>query len=305
MRMNKFFLSCDWGTSSFRLRLIDGESLTVLAEEKQDTGIAATHKAWQASGLPREEFYAEIIDRQIDTLARKLGTPLSDLPVVLSGMASSSIGMVELPYQPLPFPLNGAGLVVQAFRRYLIISGGRTSDDVMRGEETKIIGCAGWLAGKPDALLILPGTHPKHVLVSSGIVHSFQTFMTGELFDLLATHSILAASVEGGGPFSDTWFEEGVKAGQAANLLHAGFMVRTNQVLKKVPPQHNYFYLSGLLIGAELKEVKPGLPVYIVGGALHTPLYARACSLLNIPVAGRIDADEALIRGQWEVLNGR
>jgi 2-dehydro-3-deoxygalactonokinase len=85
--------------------------------------------------------------------------------------------------------------------------------------------------------------------------------MTGEFFDLLTTHSILAASVSAGGDFEQAEnrdsFLEGVKCGQTANLLHASFLVRTNQVLKKMPPQQNYHYLSGLLIGAELKDIKP------------------------------------------------
>ncbi|MRG45284.1 2-keto-3-deoxy-galactonokinase [Chitinophaga sp. SYP-B3965] len=299
--MNSYFLSCDWGTTSFRLRLVEAGSLKVIAEERSGTGIAGTYQLWQKTSLPREDYFAAIINAQINVLSEKTGIPLQEVPVVLSGMASSSIGMVELPYKELPFNLSGADLAVHRYNRFIIISGVCSKDDVMRGEETKVVGC-----GLPDTTqeqwLLMPGTHPKHVVVNRGQVVRFQTFMTGEFFDLLSTHSILAASIGGDSALDCDGFIEGLHAGWAGNLLHTAFMVRTNQLLKKISPAHNRSYLSGLLIGAELKAVPLNIPVYVVAGPLHTPLYTLACQLLNIPVAAVIDADEALIRGQWAVI---
>lgn len=302
------FLSCDWGTSSFRLRLVEAGSGKVIAEERSGTGIAGTYQQWKQTSLPREDFFAAIINKQIDVLAERTGIPLQEVPVVLSGMASSSIGMVELPYKELPFSLSGADLAIHTYNRFVIISGACGEQDVMRGEETKVIGCAAWLPGTTEEQwLLMPGTHPKHVIVNRQQVVRFQTFMTGEFFDLLSTHSILAASIGNDGslddPASRDCFTEGLHAGQSENLLHAAFKVRTNQLLKKILPVHNRFYLSGLLIGAELKAVLPDVPVYLVSGPMHTTLYTLACQVLNIPVAAVIDADEALIRGQWAVIS--
>jgi 2-dehydro-3-deoxygalactonokinase len=302
------FLSCDWGTSSFRLRLVEAGSGNIIAEEKSDAGIAGTYQQWQQTSLPREEFFAAIINLQINVLEDRTGIPLQGLPVVLSGMASSSVGMVELPYKEFPFSLSGTDLAVHTFNRFIIISGVCSGNDVMRGEETKVAGCATWL---PDTTheqwLLMPGTHPKHVVVKGQQAVRFQSFMTGEFFDLLSTHSILAASVGNGSTLDDPasleCFKEGLHAGRSENLLHAAFMVRTNQLLRKIPPAHNRFYLSGLLIGAELKAVPPNMPVYLVAGPLHTPLYTLACQVLNIHVAAVIDADEALIRGQQAVIS--
>lgn len=302
------FLSCDWGTSSFRLRLIETGSLKVIAEERSAIGIAGTYQQWQQTSQSREDFFAAVINQQIDALAERTGMALQEVPVVLSGMGSSSIGMVELPYRELPLSLSGADLAVHTFSRFIIISGARSEHDVMRGEETKIIGCATWLPDTTEEQwLLMPGTHPKHVVVSRQQVVRFQTFMTGEFFDLISTHSILAASISDDGTLDDpaslACFTEGVHAGQSGNLLHAAFMVRTNQLLKKISPANNHFYLSGLLIGAELKAVPPGMPVYLVAGPVHIPLYTQACKVLNIHLAGVIDADEALIRGQWAVIS--
>lgn len=303
-RMN-YFLSCDWGTSSFRLRLVETDSLHIMAEERSGAGIAGTYQQWQQTTLPREDFFAGIINRQIDVLAGKTGISLHDLPVVLSGMASSSIGMIELPYKALPFHLSGADLSIHTFQRFIIVSGASNGHDVMRGEETKVAGCLTLL---PDTTaeqwLLLPGTHPKHIVVHNKQAVRFQTFMTGEFFDLLTTHSILAASVGAEGSLEDSLdcFTEGVRAGWLDNLLHAAFMVRTNQLLKKMPAAHNRFYLSGLLIGAELKAVPADVAVYLVAGPQHIPLYTAACEVLGIKVVAVIDADEALIRGQRAVV---
>lgn len=304
-----YFLSCDWGTSSFRLRLVETNSLHIIAEEKSGAGIAGTYQQWQQTTLPREDFFAAIINRQIDVLEARTGIPLQETPVVLSGMASSSIGMIELPYKELPFSLNGADLAIHTFNRFIIISGACNGHDVMRGEETKVAGCVTLL---PDVTseqwLLIPGTHPKHVLVNGHRVAGFQTFMTGEFFDLLSTHSILSTSVGNDGtlddPASFACFTEGVQAGWSDNLLHAVFMVRTNQLLKKISAAHNRFYLSGLLIGAELKAIPPNIAVYLIAGPQHAVLYTLACQVLNIPVAAVIDADEALIRGQQAVISG-
>ncbi|HWV64303.1 2-dehydro-3-deoxygalactonokinase [Chitinophaga sp.] len=305
MNKENYFLSCDWGTSSFRLRLVETNTLHVIAEERSGAGIAGTYQQWQQTLLPREEFFAAIINRQIDVLAGKTGMPLQDVRVALSGMASSSIGMIELPYKALPFRLSGADLSVHTFQRFIIISGVSNGRDVMRGEETKVSGCFTLLPDTDaEQWLLLPGTHPKHIVVHNKQAVRFQTFMTGEFFDLLSAHSILAASVGAEGSLDDSlaYFTEGVHAGWSGNLLHTAFMVRTNQVLKKMPAMHNRFYLSGLLIGAELKAVPANVAVYLVAGPQHMPLYTAACEVLGIKVAGGIDADEALVRGQREVV---
>lgn len=306
------FLSCDWGTSSFRLRLIGADHLNVIAEIKSDSGIASTYKAWEQAGsdpLKRKDFYAGIIKEQVKLLSQKMAIPLNNIPIVLSGMASSTIGLIDLSYKKLPFSLDGSDLEMkffdeaQDFNPLIIVSGAKTDDDVMRGEETKIIGCSSALINRDqEQLLILPGTHPKHIVVKAGKAIAFKTYMTGEFFDLLSTKSVLAASVQEGGDFNDPVNQEsfinGVKAGQTSDLLHAGFMVRTNQVLKDISKQQNFYYLSGLLIGTELKDLKPTIPVYLVGGSTHQSLYTLACRIAGINITQQLDADVALIKGQ-------
>ena len=310
----ELFLSCDWGTSAFRLRLIRVHDLHIVTAVTDNYGIADCYRLWsQQHTVPREEFYIARLKSQIGALGQKAKMPLDTIPVVLSGMASSSIGLMELPYKKLPFDLDGSDLLVDILNAgndhpLIIISGTRTDNDVMRGEETKVLGWASALGEhNGEQLLILPGTHPKHIAIRDNQAVDFKTYMTGEFFDLLANRSVLSASVEAGGDFENpanqTCFCEGVEAGQAFDLLHMAFMVRTNQLIKQTPKTQNFYYLSGLLIGAELKQITSRTPVCLVGGQMHSALYARALQILGVPAVKTVDADSALIRGQQVVFS--
>lgn len=309
------FLSCDWGTSTFRLRLIDVNGFHVIAEERNNKGIASTYARWKQQGrdeCAREDFYLAVIKEAIDALARAVGYPLDAIPVILSGMGSSTIGLIDVPYAELPLCLDGSNLAVEILdthkhgRRIVVVSGAKSANDMMRGEETKVIGCAADLAAAEQRqLLILPGTHPKHIVVKNNQVLTVSTFMTGEFFDLLSSKSVLSTSVEKGGDFNDfdnqLLFSEGIKEGRKSNLLYHCFKVRTNEVLGGIPKQQNFHYLSGLLIGAELGGLSQGIPVYVVGNAQQVALYKKACHELDIQVLGEMDADLALIKGQYLV----
>jgi len=308
------FLSCDWGTSSFRLRLISLDDLHILAEENSADGIAGIYRNWEQqkdSGIDRDDFYINVLRQKVNTLSANINTSLERIPIVLSGMASSTIGLIDLPYKRLPFSLRGDDLEARYidkkdFNPLLIISGASTADDVMRGEETKIIGCHSFLDDLSDEhLLIFPGTHPKHINIQGDKVTGFNTYMTGEFFDLLSNQSILAASVSKATDIllhTDA-FKMGVEQGLNTNLLHAAFMVRTNQVLKAMPKDDNFCYLSGLLIGAELKSLNTSVSAYLVGGKTHIQLYNLACRFAGITLKKCVDADEALIRGQQIILS--
>lgn len=309
------FISCDWGTSSFRLRVVDQESHSVLAEVKSNQGIAAVNEQWkQQAGNEKERslFYQSIIAGQLKKLGELVTFSLQDLPLVISGMASSNIGMVELPYKMLPFAVDGSDLVhkrIDATASFphttMIISGARTANDVMRGEEIQLIGCD--ILSAEKRVYILPGTHSKHITVSDKQVIDFKTYMTGEFFQLLSRHSILSNSVI---EDSEMWnsdaikaFEEGVMQSMDDNLLHHAFMVRTNHLFGHLNKEANYHYLSGVLIGTELKELaQRKTSLTIVGNELMRTYYTTALQRLDHPNFETIDADVALIKGQCKIV---
>ena len=155
--MNKSFLSCDWGTSSFRLRLIDVGSGMPAGESVSDEGIGWANEAFVQKGYEENQrlpFYCAIIDRHIKKIKAHVKDLEDDVPVIVSGMASSNMGILELPYTLLPFSTGGEDIGVKSigkghsFTHELhIISGVCTATDVMRGEETQLIGI---VTGKLD-----------------------------------------------------------------------------------------------------------------------------------------------------------
>jgi 2-dehydro-3-deoxygalactonokinase len=321
-------ISCDWGTSSCRLRVVDPGG-RVLASTEGIQGVAARFDEWRRSGLPAEAragFYQAVLQAAIG----ELGIDVRGMPVVLSGMASSSIGMMELPYHPLPFLVSGEDLqpavfpATPAFPHVLyLVPGVRSDHDVMRGEETQLIGC-----GATSGLFIFPGTHSKHIVVQEGRAVGFTTFMTGEFFGLLSRQSILAASVAEGDPSdlrrpSDLGapspsdlrrppdlgarpiaaFLAGVDAARRSGLLHSAFTVRTNQLFGQFSKTDNYQFLSGLVIGEELKGLAPQ-PVVLVAVPPLRHAYAAALQRIGFTEVEHIDADGAVVAGHRRIFEG-
>lgn len=320
--MNRF-LSCDWGTSSFRLRLVEVSPLKVLAEVKTDQGIASIHKLWGEITNQKENnrfaFYLDVIQKHVRSIKERVSIDLQGIPVVISGMASSSIGMMNLSYGQLPFHTSGRGIRTKYFNKgetsehpVLLISGIQSEDDVMRGEETQLIGALSDIEDISDNhLLIFPGTHSKHVKVKDGQVSGFRTYMTGEYFQLLSKKSILSSSLdsEGESGINDIKiFKQGVEKALQVNLLHASFLVRTNELFGKMTRKENFFFLSGLLIGTELKELlkEDGSKIYLCCSSNLKPLYGAALEELGIMGAHIFSSqwiDEAVIKGQLKIFN--
>jgi 2-dehydro-3-deoxygalactonokinase len=306
--MIKQFLSCDWGTSSFRLRLIKASDGSILKETVDSRGIFTVHREWLKMSLPENKrvgFYQKIL---LSLLNKLYEDSLSGIPIIISGMASSSIGMIELGYTDVPFAMNHLNLNMHKIppdknfpHQILIVSGLRTGKDVIRGEETMLLGCGKWEDGLH--LIVFPGTHSKHVIVQNQVVKDFKTYMTGELFNLLSAQSILAASVEQN-DVSEKSIEQFIRAVQesiSSNLLNNIFCVRTNGLFGKLSKKQNYYYLSGLLIGEELKSIKMGKykSLTIVSSGILANLYFEALSAIGFrDILHQQNAEIALIRGQ-------
>jgi 2-dehydro-3-deoxygalactonokinase len=318
------FLSCDWGTSSFRLRLVDTADFRVLAEKESKEGNASIFESWNKSGRPDDQrfpFYLSVISEHIKALESESGQYLDGVPLIISGMASSTIGMVELPYKELPFQIDGSDLRSETFNtsrefphEVVLISGVKSITDVMRGEETQLVGSM--IGQKSEELLFIhPGTHSKHVTILNGKAVAFKTYMTGELFSLLSKDSILAGSVVAANEFSHpdhlASFREGVKDGLNGNLLNQLFTIRTNDLFNRLTPQQNYYYLSGLLIGSELKDFPRNFKgnMIMAGEDVLSALYLEALTLLGIDRQTTDllvkNADEVTIKGQFQIFTNR
>ena len=300
--MNNYIVSCDWGTSEFRLRLINIAEDIVVGEIISSEGVLNIHNRWAADSqkITLKKFYLELLLKQIELLLKKNSTDFKDVPVIISGMASSSIGIEELPYANIPFALDGKNAVLKFMEKnadfpydLLLISGVREIADVMRGEETQMIGIAQMvelMKLTEDAICIFPGTHSKHIKISNGNIVSFKTYITGELFQLLSTKSVLKGSVsnEHNDKVMDEMnlksFYKGIDQSENnGNLLNKLFSVRTNDLFDLLSHQENFFYLSGLLIGCEIRslEQEPSAQIILCSGNSMFLLYQLAIEKLN------------------------
>jgi 2-dehydro-3-deoxygalactonokinase len=289
----KQLIAVDWGTSSLRAALLDDKG-QVKEERALPRGILTV----PAGGFPKvfEEVTA--------------GWPSGpDTLALLSGMVGSRQGWLEAPYCACPagFADIASALTWVEPGRIAIVPGMNCEQqgvpDVMRGEETQVFGTL-QLQGIDHGLFVLPGTHSKWVRVAGGRVESFSTCMTGEFYALLRQHSILARTLpETDGELEPYAFERGVHhAWHCDNLLHAAFSVRTLSLFERMPPAAMPSYLSGLVIGEELRSQhlrKLADPIVIVASPALTQRYELAMRLLDIPV--RAAGPEATWRGLWSI----
>lgn len=303
--MFKYFYSCDWGTTNLRLRLVDASTSAVLSNIETDQGITKVFSQWKLSRRERFRFYCDILRNCISNLRSSIETLPGSIPVIVSGMASSNMGMIELPYAELPAGIDGTGLLIQSFQSsgdfaypLILVSGVRTNTDFMRGEEVQVIGAARSRPGNNE-LFILPGTHSKHVWTHNNSILDLKTYMTGELFQLLSVNSILANSIEATNdlntPGWENFFEEGVMQSLKSGVLENLFGLRVAHIFNKRTPQQNGYYLNGLLIGSELKNIleDQGREIVLVSTELFKKYYSAALDLLNVHLKSRWVSSEA------------
>jgi 2-dehydro-3-deoxygalactonokinase len=274
--MKADWIAVDWGTTNLRAYAMGSEGIR--AEATSDDGMGR---------LGPKGFEPALI-RLIEPW---LGPGVTS--VLACGMVGSRQGWSEAPYRATPCTPLDAGQMVDVRVRdpritVQIVPGLKQMKpaDVMRGEETQI---AGALALDPafDGAMCLPGTHSKWVQISAGEVVSFQTYLTGEMFSLLSTQSVLRHGMAATGWDEDA-FDQGVANGMARpeRLAAHLFRLRAEGLIADLGPDAARAQLSGLLIGAELAAARPywlGARVALVGSAALTALYARALSAMGAP----------------------
>ncbi len=283
-------IAVDWGTTSFRAYLLTEEG-TVLDKRQSANGILAV----------KDGRFPEMLAVQIgDWLEAE-----PEAPVLMSGMIGSRQGWQEIPYVTgmpgLKEIAEGMGRITLDDGRPVWIAPGyscRNADgqpDVMRGEETQIIGAASGLNSAQT--FCLPGTHSKWVIVENDRLMGFTTFMTGEVFDVMCRHSILGRLMTDDGRSTDEanrWFDEGVqKAKMGVPLLSGFFGVRARALFSEIPESYTKDYLSGLLIGSEIRDAykAQGGAVTLIGSGPLIALYERAIEAFD---GHAVRADENL-----------
>ena len=260
MNLPAYFVSIDWGTTNFRLRVVDTNSLNIILEHKTHDGVKAVFEKYkQQNKATQSQFFGHYLHQQISVLPNSY----QSYPIVISGMASSTIGLKELAYSDFPFGQHGNSiyceqLVLPDGKKTLLISGVKSETGMMRGEETQAIGLGDHLMPHKEGVLLLPGTHSKHLTYENGQFTKLANFMTGELFEILSRRSILSNSVTSA-PFSKkraASFKKGLSLGIAKQLSTSLLLIRADDVIRHIAKEDNFYFLSGLLIGDELSYLK-------------------------------------------------
>jgi 2-dehydro-3-deoxygalactonokinase len=279
-------IGIDWGTTSFRAFRIARDG-SIRDRRASPRGIL---------NVPDNRFG--------ETLREEIGPWLAagDDHVLLSGMIGSRQGWKEAPYLACPAgaPEIAAALTEIPFDwgQVKLVPGLATEDtagvpEVMRGEETQIVGCLPAIGG--SGLACLPGSHSKWAHVEAGRIIGFTTHLTGEAFAALRGHTILARMMHDGAT-DPTVFDQGVaRSGDADGLLHHVFGARTLALTGRMAESATASYLSGILIGHEVRAAlgaQRDTVVEVIGTLELTALYARAIAACGC-YAERHDGDAA------------
>ncbi|SDF97338.1 MULTISPECIES: 2-dehydro-3-deoxygalactonokinase [unclassified Duganella] len=279
--MNKHILGIDWGTSNRRAYLID-QSGACLAEHDDGQGMLAVGG--------REQFGASLAG-----LLAAMKLP-ADVPVIMSGMVGSASGWQEVDYLDASVPLEElprhlAAVTDPAWAgRATIVPGyvyrNGTSADVMRGEETQLLGAVA--LGHRDGWIVLPGTHSKWVLLRDGVIQSIATYMTGELFAMLSKGGTLSAMLTGDAADAAGFATGLAQAARNEPLSNSLFRVRAGVVSRSAPAGQAAATISGLLIGAEFAaaaRAAEGQGITVIGSPALAARYEIAAQHFGLKCA--------------------
>jgi len=300
-------IGLDWGTSTLRGHLLaaDGSVLETVS------------RPWGIQHLPAGGFAAAL-----EGVAGPWRSRAASLPVVAAGMVGSRQGWREVPYVSCPADAAtiAAGVVAfpsEAGLLHLVpgLSQARPLPNVLRGEETQIIGAIAHAPALAEgAVFVLPGTHAKWVDVREGRITRFDTFLTGELFALLRDHSLLgrpareAVATSGAAEPSPVAFSRGLAEARdsgAAGVASRLFAARSLFLTGDLAPAATLDYLSGLLIGEEVRSAlasrggRPPSPLVLVGDESLCARYRQACEAFDLPSPAWVGDGAAA--GLWEI----
>jgi 2-dehydro-3-deoxygalactonokinase len=286
-------IGIDWGTSSLRAYLFAQDG-SIAQRRETPRGILTV----TPGGFP-------------DTLRAVAGDWIQggEHQVLMCGMVGSRQGWLEAPYLPCPAGLDGLAAAARAVpfpdARVLVLPGLTCRDrhgvaEVMRGEETQILGAA---LGNAEVTVCLPGSHSKWARVKDGGVLDFATYFTGETFAALSAHTILARMMNPSLSHHPGGFARGLaRSRQGGGLLRHLFGLRAAALFDELQEDEAASYLSGLLIGHEVAAaLEDGVapPVLLIGAERLTQRYATALDSFGIPHR-QADRDAAA-HGLWRV----
>lgn len=285
-------IAVDWGTTNFRAYLLD-EQGNLIEKIRADCGIL------------------KVTDRDFaKTLALQLARfhqDLAGVTVICCGMITSRNGWLETEYVSLPTRAEdiASQLAVISSERFgpiLMVPGlcqETPHPDVIRGEESQLIG----LEEKGDITVVLPGSHCKWVMVQGGVVQRFLTCMTGEIFAVASSQTILRALPAPQKNYQA--FRQGVLDGfeeKGGRIFSSLFQVRARMLLSGEESGRDY--LSGFFLGTEIAEAlaagfHAGGEILLIGRKDLNEAYCTALKICGL--SARYVDEDVVAAGLWKI----
>ena len=286
----------DWGTTNFR----------AFAMSKEHELLDSITLAIGLLNIEKDDFSSTL--KQV--LENLIGKHYKQLPVFMAGMVGSSQGWVNVDYVSTPVSLRE---LVSGCHRFILPWGAKayiypgvshqysnSKFDVMRGEEVQAFGFS-HLINCDSALIILPGTHSKHISLNHNKIDAVTSYLTGELFSLLLGHSILGRGLPDSQIMYQKAFIRGVREAQQGEFSQRIFLARTHLLFEQLLAEEVSDYLSGMLIGFELRNIDKHHKIHLVGADDLCEKYQLAATEMghNVEI---INGNQSFIAGMSELI---
>ena len=255
----KRYITVDGGTTNTRVSLV--EDRTVVASKKISRGAKA--------GIDDRDGLKIALKDTISAILSESSLSEKDIIKVLaSGMITSEFGLYEVPHIIAPAGIEElhntmvevkfpeiCSIPFVFVRGVKILGGSLASTDIIRGEETELIGIMGDNEG--ECVYVLPGSHSKLIKTDSqGKIAEFSTMLTGEMIASLSANTILKDAVDLS--ISDYDVEHlllGYSYALEKGLNNALFKVRILKNVMKKSPQEVYSFFIGATLSGEIREI--------------------------------------------------
>ena len=290
-------IGLDWGSTNLRAYAFDAVGHTI--DSRQSASGALTLQGDAA------------FDAALVALIGDWANANMKAKIIACGMVGARAGWREAPYVECDGGADLArrlahgaiGVATSLGRSVSIVPGMKSSEpDVMRGEETQIVG-----SDVANGIVVCPGTHSKWIHVSAQQIESFATFFTGEMHALIRAHSSVGKALNAAPTLDDGQsFHLGLSYARtgAASWLHDLFVMRAAVVTGAKTPEQISTVLSGWLLGCEFSAALAMYPgtqeISLLASDALVPWYERAGEAFGVTV-NSLDSAEATARGLWRV----
>lgn len=291
------YITVDSGTTNTRVSLVSNGM--VIETESFPIGARA--------GVDGNEKLKEKLKESVENLLSQSEKQVER--IICSGMITSEFGLLNLPHIPAPAGIKELhdNMREKSFSEisdipFVFIPGikimGNTfeSTDMMRGEETELIGLTKGVC-ESNCTYVLPGSHSKIIKIdNNGRISSFLTALTGEMIFAMAGNTILKGSITlKNSSLNDEYLYKGYEYASENSINVALFKVRILKNIYSCTDSQAYSFFMGVILQPEISEIiKAEEEKVIIGGKKQ--IRKAMCLILKKFTSKKVEeADECAV----------